>query len=157
MKLLLFVQAIFTLFISGGLFFKENKLSLARFVYADPFYDFLWVGADSNGLFRIDNHKNASIDKLKVSQFVNDQDNKNSISSNFVTSIIRLPNNEFWIGTEGGGICKVLNSESSPKFISFTEKHGLSNNVVKGLLYDKNYNLWVSTNIGLNLFNTQKN
>ena len=26
MKLLLFVQAIFTLFISGGLFFKENKL-----------------------------------------------------------------------------------------------------------------------------------
>ena len=137
-------------------FFKANKLSLARFVYADPFYDYVWIGADSNGLFKIDNQINTPIDKLKVNQFVNDTNNKKSISSNFVTSIIRLPNKEFWIGTEGGGICKVLNSESNPEFISFTEKNGLSNNVVKGLLYDSNYNLWVSTNIGLNLFNTQK-
>jgi signal transduction histidine kinase/DNA-binding response OmpR family regulator/ligand-binding sensor domain-containing protein len=138
-------------------FFKANKLSLARFVYADPLHDYLWIGADSGGLFRIDNQINTPIDKLTVNQYVYDKSNKKSISSNFVTSIIRLPNEDFWIGTEGGGICKVLNSEGIPEFISFTEKNGLSNNVVKGLLYDNNYNLWVSTNIGLNLFNTQKN
>ncbi|MBD0777521.1 response regulator [Maribacter sp. ANRC-HE7] len=138
-------------------YFKDNKLSLARFVYADPLYDFVWIGADSNGLFRIDNQKDTPVGKLTVKQFVKDINDGHSISSNFVTAIIRLPNEEFWIGTEGGGICKVLKSESEPEFIAYTEKDGLTNNVVKSILYDDEYNLWVATNIGLNKFDTKDN
>lgn len=138
--------------------FKNSPLSLARYVYADPLYDYIWIGADSDGLYRIENKKNTTIEDLHIDQFINDKNKENSISSNFVTSIIRLPNEEFWIGTEGGGICKVTNSNSTdPKFYPFTEKNGLSNNVVKSILYDEDLNLWVATNIGLNKFNTKDN
>lgn len=137
-------------------YFKNDKISLARKVYADPNYDFIWIGADSDGLFRITNEKDVDIEKLQINQFVYEKDKKNSISSNFVSSIVRLPNNDLWVGTEGGGICKVLNSDSNPKFIPFTEKNGLSNNVVKNILFDAENNLWIPTNIGLNKFEVKE-
>lgn len=139
-------------------FFRNSPLALARYVYADPLYDYIWIGADSDGLYRIKNKKNTPIEELKIDQFTKNKNKANSISSNFVTAIIRLPNEDFWIGTEGGGICKVINSSSSePEFIAYTEKNGLSNNVVKSILFDEDYNLWVATNIGLNKFNTKNN
>ncbi|MBJ7881549.1 hybrid sensor histidine kinase/response regulator transcription factor [Gelidibacter salicanalis] len=138
-------------------YFKNKKISLARRIYADPIFDFIWIGADSDGLFRITNKKDTVIEELVIDQFLKDKHNQFSISSNFVSSMIRLPNDDMWIGTEGGGICKVIDSDSNPKFIPFTEKNGLSNNVVKNILYDDEYNLWITTNIGLNKFNTREN
>jgi len=137
-------------------FFKGKTSFDSRGIFVDPLYDFIWIGTQSKGLIRVKNKKDGSLLNSEIVQFTHKASDNSSISSNFVSSILRLPNNDLWIGTEGGGICKVLNSESKPEFISFTEKNGLSNNVVKGLLYDHNNNLWVSTNIGLNLFNTQK-
>jgi len=142
--------------LSAHSFFKGENTLVTRQIFVDPLHDFIWIGTQSKGLIRINNTKNGLLLNSEIEHFTHDTSDNRSISSNFVTSIVRLPNDDLWIGTEGGGICKVLNSESSPKFISFTEKNGLSNNVVKGLLYDNSYNLWVSTNIGLNLFNTQK-
>lgn len=136
-------------------FFKDNNLNLVRYVYKDPLYNFIWLGADSDGLFRIDIDHEGSIKDYEVTQYVSDKNDKLSISSNFVTSVIRLPNEEFWVGTEGGGICKVINSHANPEFISYSEKQGLSNNVVKSILYDEEYNLWISTNVGLNKFDTK--
>ena len=133
-------------------FFKKKEISLVRKVYMDPLHDFVWVGSDTEGLFRL--NVNESIETGAIKQFVKSK-KPNSISANFVSSIIRLPNEEMWIGTEGGGICKVVNSETSPEFIAYTELNGLSNNVVKSVLYDDEYNLWISTNIGLNKFNTK--
>jgi len=137
-------------------YFKNRNLTLARFIYADPLYDFIWIGADADGLFRIDITEDLPIDKVKVDQFVHDKNDKFSISSSFVTSIIRVPNEEFWVGTEGGGLCKVINSNANPEFVSYSEKQGLSNNVVKSILYDDEYNLWIATNIGLNKFDIKE-
>ncbi|MGA9639245.1 hybrid sensor histidine kinase/response regulator transcription factor [Flavobacterium sp.] len=137
-------------------FFIDNKVSLIRSVYSDPLYkNLLWVGTNSDGLYRIDLKNNPVLAKAKVERFTNDRSNKKSISSSFVTSIIRLPNRELWIGTERGGICKVLNSDTQPEFISFSEKQGLSNNVVKSIIYDGDKSLWLTTNIGLNKFNIE--
>jgi signal transduction histidine kinase/DNA-binding response OmpR family regulator/ligand-binding sensor domain-containing protein len=136
-------------------FFKKNKLQLIRFVYVDPVYNFIWLGADSDGLFRIQTKEDGGLEDLTIKQYVNDKNNKLSISGNFVTSVIRLPNNDLWVGTEGGGICKVINSDKEPEFIAFSEKNGLSNNAVKNILYDDEYNLWITTNIGLNKFDTK--
>ncbi|OEK07657.1 hypothetical protein A8C32_16895 [Flavivirga aquatica] len=138
-------------------YFKDNKIALARRIYADPIYDFIWIGVDSDGLFRVSNKKNTPIEDLEIKQFVNNKKDKHSISSNFVSAIVRLPNEDLWVGTEGGGICKVINSNSKPKFIALTEKNGLSNNVIKNILYDSEYNLWIPTNIGLNKLNTKDN
>ncbi|MGJ8762238.1 MAG: two-component regulator propeller domain-containing protein, partial [Polaribacter sp.] len=133
-------------------YFENKKLSLARSVYADPLKPYIWIGADSDGLFRVENSENKPIDKLSIRQFVNDQNNKRSLSSNFVTSILRLPNEDLWVGTESGGICKVEEVNGGLEFLPFTEKDGLSNNVVKSMLYDNEQGLWISTNIGLNKF-----
>jgi len=143
--------------LNDNIFFPNNKLKLVRKVYADPNHNYIWIGTGADGLYRLKYDQNTDIKTVKISQYVAGRMNSSSLSSNFVTSIIRLPNNDFWIGTEGGGICKVLNSDSEPKFVAFTEKNGLSNNVVKNILYDSSNNLWIATNIGLNQFNPKNN
>ncbi len=143
--------------INDNPFFKKSKISLVRCIYPDPLYkNFLWIGTNADGLFRIDFKNNETLEKAKIERFTNDKSNENSISSSFVTSIVRLPNKEMWIGTERGGICNVLNSNASPTFVSFSEKQGLSNNVVKNIIYDGKKSLWITTNIGLNKFNIEE-
>ncbi|WP_435313854.1 hybrid sensor histidine kinase/response regulator transcription factor [Cellulophaga fucicola] len=135
-------------------FFKKNKPTLSRVVYVDPLYNYIWLGTDLDGLYRI-NNSSKHLKDAEVKQFVNIKNDSLSLSSNFVTSLVRLPNDELWLGTEGGGICNVKESSSkNPKFIPYTEKQGLSNNVVKSIQGDEFNNLWISTNIGLNKFDT---
>ncbi|NMH86863.1 hybrid sensor histidine kinase/response regulator transcription factor [Flavivirga algicola] len=141
--------------VNQNTFFKDKSLGKIRFIYADPLYDLVWIGSESKGLFRIKADVNLPVKDLEIENYTRDVNRQNSISSNFVSTIIRLPNNELWIGTEGGGICKVVDGHNKPKFFALSEKDGLSNNVVKSILYDDEYNLWISTNIGLNKFNTK--
>ncbi|WP_152286253.1 hybrid sensor histidine kinase/response regulator transcription factor [Flavicella marina] len=141
--------------LSTNLFFKNHKLGPIRCIYPDPNYDFVWIGSDSEGLFRLQNTQNSSLKNIEIDQFLFDP-NKNSISSNFVTSVLRIPNNDLWIGTEGGGFCKVNNSDSKPTFLSITEKDGLSNNVVKNILFEGENVLWIPTNIGLSKYNIKE-
>ena len=131
-------------------FFKDKKLNLARTIYVDPLKNYLWIGADSDGLYRIKKIENLPLKELKIARFVNDKNDKKSLSSNFVTSIIRLPNKELWVGTESGGLCYVREKGNNLEFTAYTEKDGLSNNVVKSILFDTDESLWISTNIGLN-------
>jgi ligand-binding sensor domain-containing protein len=56
-----------------------------------------------------------------------------------------------WIGTKGGGLLCFNPVTGSVK--AYTEKEGLSNNVVYGILEDKTGSLWLSTNWGLSRFN----
>lgn len=58
-----------------------------------------------------------------------------------------------WIGSWGGGL-SLFRSEGS--FEYFNEKDGLPNVVVYGILEDKHNNLWLSTNKGLSVFNTEQ-
>lgn len=138
-------------------FFNDNKLTLVRCIYADPLRNFIWIGTDSDGLIRVNNDNSKALHELEINRSLRDKSKSRSISSNFVSTIVRLPNNELWLGTERGGICKVLNDDTEPEFISFSERNGLSNNVVKRIFYDEEYNLWVATNIGLNKFFTKDN
>ncbi len=136
-------------------FFRNNKIALTRCLYLDPIFDYLWIGTDADGLYRITLGADHSLQGAVVEQFLHDKNDKNSISSNFITCIVRLPSGSLWLGTERGGICKVIDSQATPKFQSFSEKHGLSNNVVKSIQYDEEENLWIATNIGLNRFSTK--
>ncbi|RKR12177.1 signal transduction histidine kinase [Maribacter vaceletii] len=130
-------------------FFNKNKPSLFRALFLDPLKKYIWIGTDADGLYKLKLNNDKSLENAEVKQYINIKGDENSISSNFVTSILRLPNKELWLGTEGGGICKIENEAADLKFVSFTEKDGLSNNVVKALVADDE-NLWVATNKGLN-------
>ncbi len=59
-----------------------------------------------------------------------------------------------WIGSWGGGLS--LYDTKSKQFIHYTEKDGLPNNVVYGILDDALGNLWLSTNYGLCVFDPVK-
>lgn len=133
--------------------FGNDKLSLVRYIYADPLHDFIWLGTAEDGLLRLDVSTNKLLIELDVKQYQNNGLEK-GLPSNFVSTIIRKPSGDLWIGTEGAGICEVINSDTKPEFIPYSEKQGLSNNVVKSILVDDAENLWVATNIGLNKFST---
>jgi signal transduction histidine kinase/DNA-binding response OmpR family regulator len=135
---------------------KFEKISPVFAIYEDPEYNYIWVGTMKDGLLRIENGANGSLINAKIyqCQFVNNE--PLSLSSNFVTSIARVTNTQLWVGTEGGGIFKVLDSNGDPRFVSFSEKDGLSNNVVKAIVFDDKNNLWIPTNIGLNRIDPRK-
>lgn len=59
--------------------------------------------------------------------------------------------NNFWIGTEGGGL--LLFDRETGKYERFTIKEGLPNNTILQLLEDKSGNFWLSTYFGLCRFN----
>lgn len=136
--------------------FEKTPITVARKVFVDNENNFIWLAADAEGLMRLSNNPDVPLTKQDIKQFKKNKHNPNSISGDFVTSIVRLPNKELWVGTEGGGICRVEDSNGNIKFKTYSEKEGLSNHAVKAIQVDEEGNLWVSTNNGLNQFNYEK-
>ena len=104
----------------------------------------LWVGTFDDGLKRI------NPEKVGIMQYKNDSENMTSLGNDSVMSIHQDKNGTLWVGTAGGGLNR-YNPETD-SFTRFTEKDGLPNNVIYGILEDETSNLWISTNFGLSRF-----
>lgn len=105
-----------------------------------------WVGCFiDGGLVKIDPNKRT------IENYRNKKEDKISISSNNIRSIVEDKNGNLYIGTSYG--LNKLN-ESNNTFERYLEKDGLSNNTVYGLLVDDNNNLWASTNLGISKLDT---
>ncbi len=106
-----------------------------------------WLGT-KDGLLRFD------IKNKFFYTFKTDPKNSQSLSNDFIKSIY-IDHNEsgniLWIGTAGGGINRFDVEKNT--FSRFSERDGLPNNVVYGILPDRKGNLWLSTNKGLSKFN----
>jgi ligand-binding sensor domain-containing protein len=97
-----------------------------------------------NGLYRID----LSTASLRI--FHNDPRNRRSLNQNNLKSMLPdpvFPDSFLWIGTNGGGLNRF--EKGAEIFTHHTEKDGLPNNVVYGILTDGKGNLWMSTNRGI--------
>lgn len=106
-----------------------------------------WLGAE-DGLLRFD------LPTANFKRYRNDPNDASSLSHNVVRAIAEdpfEPDQVLWIGTAGGGLNRF--DKERETFTHFTEKEGLSNNVVYAILSDKEGNLWMSTNHGLTRFN----
>ncbi|MGC6430286.1 MAG: hybrid sensor histidine kinase/response regulator transcription factor [Jejuia sp.] len=115
----------------------------------------IWV-ATANGLSMLTNEEKVKENpKFKIFKHVA-ADNK-SISHNYILELYESKAGDLWIGTFGGGLNKFIpaSQKSEAKFLSYQEKDGLSNNVVKGILEDDYGNLWISTNKGISKFNPE--
>ena len=105
-----------------------------------------WVGCFiDGGIVKIDPNKRT------IENYRNKKEDKTSISSNNIRSIVEDKNGNLYIGTSYG--LNKLN-ESNNTFERYLEKDGLSNNTVYGLLVDDNNNLWASTNLGISKLDT---
>ncbi|MBZ0328236.1 MAG: hypothetical protein K8F54_11560 [Altibacter sp.] len=123
-------------------------------------FDNLWFGTPTGGLNLFDPKTERFI------YFLNNPENKNSLSNDIILSLYEDGQNNLWIGTNGGlnklipklksNMFDVLSSEKERKndslFVNFGQEQGFPNDVIYGILEDSHRNLWMSTNKGLVAF-----
>jgi len=105
-----------------------------------------WLGTGS-GFFRFSEQTG------EFERFLNDPGDTTSLSCNVVLNILpdpREPDRYLWLGTAGGGLDRF--DRSTRTFTHLTQRDGLANNHVSGLLTDDRGRLWMSSNRGLTCF-----
>lgn len=105
----------------------------------------LWLGTFDSGLYKVNK------EQTSATHYKNAPDTLTSLSNNSVMVILQDTQGTIWIGTAGGGLNR-YNIEDDT-FKRFTEKDGLPNDVIYGILEDEDENLWISTNFGISRFN----
>ncbi|MBM4172010.1 MAG: hypothetical protein FJ214_09105 [Ignavibacteria bacterium] len=130
---------------------KKGLLEFPKRISVNSLYEDrkknIWIGTWLDGLFRYDPNS------LELFHYMPNS-NSNSISGNKVTCITEDSNGNIWIGTYNSGMNKF--DKTSGKFIHYTTQDGLPNDVVFGILEDKNKFLWISTLKGLAKFDPIK-
>jgi PAS domain S-box-containing protein len=123
-----------------------NSLSndFARNLFLDRRGD-LWVGTFGGGLNRFDRNTGRFI------RYQNDPRNPASLDDNFIMSLTEDAAGALWVGTNGGGLNRL--DPAKKTFSAYTEKDGLPNNSIYGILVDRSGNIWMSSNRGLSKLN----
>jgi len=109
----------------------------------------VWLATDAGLMYF--NTRDSSLVTLQ-----NDPGQAASLSNDVVYSLLpdpRAPARFLWVGTAGGGLNCL--DKTTLTFTHFSEKEGLPNNVIYGILPDRQGCLWMSTNRGLSQFNPQ--
>lgn len=105
--------------------------------------NFLWVATRGGGLNRID------LQNQTVECFKHQPHLKGSISSNDVIVLYKDKAGFLWVGTSTG-LNKLLRIEGKNAiFMHFSEKEGMPNNAIHGILEDEQGCIWASTNKGI--------
>jgi signal transduction histidine kinase/ligand-binding sensor domain-containing protein/DNA-binding response OmpR family regulator len=102
----------------------------------------LWLGTRGGGLHRLNTLNNSfelfGIRDNKEKEFIDDD----------VLSLCLGSNQKLWVGTSEG--LSVLNLAYKPyQFTHFSERNGMPNNTVHGIIEDAAGDIWISTNQGL--------
>ncbi len=119
----------------------SNSVQYLYFSPADP--SILWIGTN-DGLDGFDIKNNT------FKHFRNDSYNQGSLSHGSVKCITEDTAGTLWVGTQGGGVNKM--NPDRKTFTVYSEKDGLPNNTIYGILEDRRGFLWISTNNGLSRF-----
>jgi signal transduction histidine kinase/ligand-binding sensor domain-containing protein len=133
---------------AGYVYDTRTFMELPRDNYADICEDsrsLLWI-ATTDGLLRFDRQSKT------FKRYRNNPQDAGSLSHNVVRTLIEDPfeKNILWLGTAGGGLNRF--DTQAETFTVLTEKDGLPNNVVYGILSDEEGHLWMSTNNGITRF-----
>ncbi len=107
-----------------------------------------WIGTE-NGYLKI-NIIGGDLSTAQIQWFYNDVQNRNSLNYNLVSCFLEdpfLPDQYLWIATKGGGLNRL--DKRTGDYDHLTQKEGLPDNVVYGILADGQGNIWGSTNKGL--------
>ena len=116
----------------------------------------IWIGT-GNGLNRIAANQTESNQPV-FDLFQQEDNNRNSLSHNYILDIYESSIGELWIGTFGGGLNKLspYSTHNNNQILAYGENDGFPNASIKGILEDGQGNLWVASNKGLTQFNPIK-
>jgi signal transduction histidine kinase/ligand-binding sensor domain-containing protein/DNA-binding response OmpR family regulator len=123
--------------------FNEDRSSLSNnIVYSIIKEDsaHLWIGTRGGGVNRF----NIIDETFRIFKF-----SGNSYGSDDVLCMHKDNKGSLWVGTSMGLSKLTWRNKEQPAVFNFSEKNGMPNNTIHGILEDKNNNLWVSTNHGL--------
>ncbi|MCP4656067.1 MAG: response regulator [bacterium] len=112
----------------------------------------LWVGTYGGGLSRFDRRSGA------FHRFARRPVQPQNASYDFVVTLHMDSQDVLWIGTNGGGFDKLERLDEAAgtaHFRNYSERDGLPNDIVSGILSDAEGKLWLSTNRGLSRFDPQ--
>lgn len=111
----------------------------------------IWFSAFRDGLYAYDPSDHSFIG------FNHDPDNPHSISSDYVRAILEDSEGFLWVGTEGGGLNKMYESNGQFSFKRYENDEGnpkgISSNSVIAINQDKTGTIWVGTFSGLDRLN----
>lgn len=133
----------------------KNKNSLSfDIVYSieEDIYGNIWIGS-IKGLNKLTKDEiYPDNDNFNIKRYIKSEDGKeNSISDNFILSLLADKHGRIWIGTSQGGL-NLLNIKTD-EITYFTMKDGLSDNKIYAILEEKRddeyTSIWFSTNNGI--------
>lgn len=114
----------------------------------------LWIATDGGGLNQLRIFRKNGEKHYDIKVYRRNADDPNSLNTNSLMSIWQGDQGYIWLGTYGGGLNRLDPETGHVK--RFTEKEGLPNNVVYGVLGNGKGKLWMSTNRGLSRFDIEK-
>jgi ligand-binding sensor domain-containing protein/signal transduction histidine kinase/DNA-binding response OmpR family regulator len=106
----------------------------------------LWIGTNA-GLFVFDPATKS------LTTYQKKEGNKDSLQTDAINCITEDSKGNIWIGTFYGGVSRF--DHAAKRFVTYTDKDGLPNNNVLGIIEDNQGILWLSTDNGLVWFNQQ--
>jgi signal transduction histidine kinase/DNA-binding response OmpR family regulator/ligand-binding sensor domain-containing protein len=127
----------------------QNGSTVETFAMYQDINRILWIGTQK-GLIKTDNIQG----QPQFSIYKNNTNDRKSLSNDFVSGMIDdplLPRKYLWVSTKGGGLERL--DKQNNTFEHFTEKQGLPNKVVYGVLVGDDHHLWLSTNRGISRLN----
>lgn len=134
-----------------GMKFDKVKSIPEIFVqdFVQDYHGNIWVCSIGTGVFRVDGKTG------KVTNFVHNPEDPNSLSSNDVSSVTLDHLGNLWFSTDRGGISKY--DIVKHHFVSYSKAQRLPDDVAYKILEDDNHFLWFGTNRGLVRFNPATN
>ena len=121
-------------------------------IIQDDLHNF-YVGTDGKGLYYLD--KDFEI----IDHYQDNQDSKNSLSSNGIYDLELGQENILWIATYGGGInYNDANQELFTKIQhKIRDKNSIVENFTRAIAKDRNGNIWFGTRQGISVWNKKNN
>ena len=107
----------------------------------------LWIGTRTDGLIKYDRLTK------QIERFTHKLDDTSSLAANFIQSITQDQNGKIWLGTISG-LSRF--DETTGKFFTFSEKHGLPNISVTQLMVDDQNRIWMGTNKGISMLDESR-
>ncbi len=143
---------------------SDNRIQ-SKCIIEDRFGN-LWIGTwkGLNQIIFRNKSNQTKFPDFKINKYLNIPGTIKSLSDNRVISLYEDKSKSsgnklvIWAGTIGGGLNKIIINDNNGNYEikHFTEKDGLPNNVIYGIIGDEDGNLWLSTNNGISKFNITK-
>ena len=102
----------------------------------------LWIGTETNGLFRVNAES-----MEEIAHYILDKNDEKSFSSFGVKTIHQDKEGTIWIGTPGEGLYRYNNTENN--FDRWSVHNGLPSNTVLSIMSDQQGSVWMGTRRGI--------